>query len=169
MIIDDAVTFLHAFTARNVELFGKTKLTVSEALDAAIFPDELGKLGGNESGLYIIWSKVDKHLIYVGISIDVVNRIYFHIGTGKCWARNGNIAVFPNCRLAGGRNWLPNETQGILRSAQWNITIIFPEPPKITRLLESALLHHCLHLGTLPDVNVEGTRDETAKLGTCPS
>lgn len=131
-------------------LLGEIQFIITEPMNADIFPDELGKMGDNRNGVYLISSKNDHQIIYVGISTDIPGRIYEHIGAGCTWSKSGNIAYFPNCALAEGRHWLDPKIQQILYKAEWCVTAVFLTPVKVSRLIESLLIYMCE-----PEINVQ--------------
>lgn len=148
-------TVLHQFLACVEPVIGRVAITVTDPLDAACFPDELPKLGGKTNGIYLVWGKSDGRVLYVGISTDIPARIYKHIGPEYSWARGTSKAAFPNCTLAGERNWLSSSAQEILHGAQFNVTVIFPDPPEVSSLLESLLVFWGHRHGCKPEINVE--------------
>ncbi|MBU6481810.1 MAG: GIY-YIG nuclease family protein [Nitrospirae bacterium] len=111
MKIEEAIDVLKKYVELTKPLFGDVSITIAEEIDAAKFPDELHKLKNQNKGLYIIWSKNDRRVIYVGIAVDIPRRIYQHIGKGYSWSRGSTTAKFPYCTLADGRNWLKESTQ----------------------------------------------------------
>lgn len=154
MRIEETTKFLENFVSCSKPVFGNIEIKITDHLDAANFPDEIEKLD-KKNGVYIIWSKNDQRVIYVGIAVDIPRRIYQHIGKGFSWARGGGKASFPNCTLADGRFWLEESTQDELRNAEWNITCVLPSPENLRGLLESALIFWGMHNGKKPEINVE--------------
>ena len=155
MILDKALDLIPQFLITVKPLIGEVAFTVTKPIDVGVFPDELDKLGGNKNGLYLISAKHNSRVLYVGISKNIPARIYKHIGTEFSWARDGRKASFPNCTLAGQRNWLVAETQEILRNAEFNVTVVFPDPPEISSLLESFIIFWGHQNGCRPEINVE--------------
>ena len=135
-------------------LFGPCPVTITERLDAANFPDELGKFEGNPCGLYIISTKGDSVVRYVGIASNIETRIYRHIGSQVTWERNGQAAHFPNCELAAGRSWQEKGEIQLLQNAEWEITGVFSDPPHMAGLLEMAIIHFGKVQKDGPTINV---------------
>ena len=155
MKIEEALKFLNDFVACSKSVFGEIDITPIGPMDAANFPDEIPKLNNNIDGMYIIWSKNDRRIIYVGIANDIPRRIYQHIGKGFSWKRGNSIANFPNCTLAEGRSWLKKTTQQELKNAEWNITAILHSPEYLKGLLESALIFWGLKNDKKLEINVD--------------
>jgi hypothetical protein len=149
MRIEEAIEFVHNFTTCINPLFSQIDIKITDPIDVAHLPDAEAIIS-KKSGVYIIWSKQNRRVLYVGISGDIAKRIYRHIGNGFSWSKNGQKASFCNCTLSSGRSWLSEETKSILVSANWNITAVIPTPDKLRGLLESALIFYCT-----PELNVE--------------
>jgi hypothetical protein len=145
---------IQQFVSQNQSIIGPVTFTVTPPMDAAMFPDELYKLGAKVNGLSLLWAKADFHVVYVGISGDIPSRIYQHIGPGFSWTRGGNTAHFPHCTLASDRPWLSLTTQAILRAAAFKITAVLPEPPTVSRLLEAFLIYWGDQHQCKPEINV---------------
>lgn len=154
MDVEKVTTFILDFLNSTECIFGPCPMMITERLDAAIFPDELEKFKKNKCGLYIISTKGDSVVRYVGISRDIVSRIYTHIGHKATWARNGQAAHFPNCGLAYGRHWQHEDEIQMLRNAEWEITGVFSDPPHLAGLLEMAILHFGKIRGDGPTINI---------------
>jgi hypothetical protein len=122
-------------------------------IDAARFPDELNKFEGEKSGLYILWGKDNHKVLYIGISIDIPNRIYGHIGTNFAWTRPGSTASFPNCTLVWDK--LSGEAKKILLNANFYITAFILKPPEISRLIESFFLFYSFKHKCWPEGNID--------------
>ena len=105
-------------------------------------------------GLYILSTKGDSVVRYVGIASNIESRIYDHIGGQFTWARNGQAAHFPNCELAAGRHWQKREEIQLLQNAEWEITGVFSDPPHMAGLLEMAIIHFGKVRGDGPTINV---------------
>ena len=146
---------LQRFIISTYPLIGNVAIKGSDPLDAAIFPSEIAKLDGRNSGLYIIWDKSSYQAMHVGIAPNISQRIYEHIGKGFSWANNGSKAYFPNCSLPGNNGRQDADTQKILREGGWNITAIFPDPVEISGLVESFLLFWGWRHGLQPEKRVE--------------
>ena len=158
MTYDDAILVLKDYVVRTKPLFGNISIDICRPIDAEKFYDELDEqpnLKNNPDGLYIIWSKNDNRVIYVGISNDIPSRISSHIGPGFSWTRGNSVAHFPNCTLAGGRNWLSEKTQIELQNAEWNVTAVLPNPGVFRKMLESALIFWGIQNGKKPEINVD--------------
>jgi len=154
MILQTALDFMIQFAAQNERFFGPCKITYTPPLDAAKFPDETHKFGGRKSGGYVISSKQDRIVRYVGISSNVASRIYRHIGKEFSWGRDGRKAHFPNCILAKARPWQDLAEIEMFRNAEWEITGFFPDPVHMAGLLEMAVIHYAKASGSAPLINI---------------
>jgi hypothetical protein len=154
MEIRTVTDFVLDFVKSTEPFFGPCQVTISEKLDAAIYPDEVGKFGNKRCGLYIMSTKEDSVVRYVGISANIESRIYSHIGRDFIWARNGQSAHFPNCELSAGRLWQQQEEVELLRKAKWEITAVFFDPSHMAGLLEMAIIHFGKVRRDGPTINV---------------
>lgn len=154
MDVGTVTAFVLNFVKSTEHFFGPCQVSITERLDAAIFPDELNKFEKSQCGLYVISTKVDSVVLYVGIATYIESRIYEHIGSQVTWARNGQAAHFPNCGLSAGRPWQHEEEIQLLRNAEWEITGVFFDPPHMAGLLEMAILHFGKVRGDGPTINV---------------
>lgn len=153
--IDQAMLLISKFLSAVAAITGPVSVTVTPPLDVAIFPDQSQKLGGKQNGLYLLSTKQDGRVIYIGISTDIPGRIYTHIGQGFSWAHHGAEAALPACSLAAGRHWLSEPTQELLCKAQFHVTTILPELPEASALLEAFLLYWGHKNNCKPEINVE--------------
>jgi hypothetical protein len=159
MHIDELPIILDNFKSSVEKLINRDiTYQISERIDAAKFPDEyeskIAKIGQNRKGMYVFSSKIDGRILYVGISEDVVNRFWQHIGTSISWERNGNKASFPNCEIVAGRHWLKDQVVAICKSASFYVTFILPDPVEIRGLFETYLVFYGAIHNDKPDINV---------------
>jgi len=156
MTLDHALRELSVFVNTLRPCFPSLQLTTPRPLDARTFPDELDAVKPPSSGLYILVRQDNNQLLDVGISNDMADRIYKHIGKGFTWARAGAHCSFPHMQLAEGRPWLSEQTQALLRRGDFQIQIVGVQPVECSALLESFLIVHCLlKEGHKPEINVE--------------
>lgn len=128
---------------------------ITDSVDADKFPDQVDNvIGADRDGLYVFFSPADKEVYYVGISNDVVNRFYTHIGTGFSWTRNGNTAKFPNCSLISGKHWLDKKIQKLFENANFQVKFIIPEEKEAKEILESFLIYYAWAMGNKLSINV---------------
>lgn len=128
---------------------------IFKGIDAAIFPDKVDEMiGEDRNGLYIFSSKTDGRIHYVGISNDVVDRFYAHIGKGYSWSRNGEIAKFPHCTLVSGRHWLDKNIENLFKNAEFIVTFIIPEKKESKELIEKYLIFYGWSMGEKIAINV---------------
>ena len=155
MQIEEAKNILVEYVRLTKPIFGNVSIDISDDIDVAKFPDELSKLKDQKEGLYIIWSKNDRRVIYVGIAVDIPRRVYQHIGKGYSWSRDSSTARFPHCTLAEGRHWLNPTTQKEMQDAEWNITAVLTNPGSFRGQLESMLIFWGIQNNKKPEINVE--------------
>lgn len=130
--------FLNAISSL---LSRKIECEFTEKIPARIFPDICEKIVGNrKEGIYIFSSSEDGEILYVGKSVDVVNRFWQHIGTNYQWERNGHPARFPNCALTDQRHWLDEGIHKMFEKGQFDVTFLFPNHIDIKSLIEAYLI-----------------------------
>jgi hypothetical protein len=155
MNLTDFPELLNRYIANNKREIGDIKLDVSQIIDISIFPDEEHKLPESNDGLYLFFNKNNDELLYVGISTNLSQRIYKHIGPGFSWARNHNKAHFPNVSLTDGRGWVQETTKALFENAEINILTIGVSPSEASSLLESYIILYGFRKGEKPELNVE--------------
>ncbi|MDD5170042.1 MAG: GIY-YIG nuclease family protein [Syntrophales bacterium] len=129
----------------------KIECQLTEKMPARIFPDVYEKIVGNrKEGVYIFSSSEDGEILYVGKSVDVVNRFWQHVGTNYQWERNGHPARFPNCALTDQRHWLDETIHKIFEKAQFDVTFLFPNHVDVKSLIEAYLICYAK-----PAINVD--------------
>lgn len=152
MKIDDAQEVTNKFIdAISPLLSKKIVCEFTERIPARIFPDVYEKIvGDRKEGIYIFSSSKDGRVLYVGKSVDVVNRFWQHIGTNFQWERDGHLARFPNCALTDQRHWLDETIHKIFEEAQFDVTFIYPNHVDVKSLIETFLISYFK-----PPVNVD--------------
>lgn len=141
--------FVHAL---NNFLSIRIECHFTKKIPAKTFPDVYEKIvGDRKEGVYIFSSSNDGEILYIGKSVDVVNRFWQHIGTNIQWERNGHLARFPNCALTDQRHWLDESILKIFEEAQFDVSFIFPNPSDAKSLIEVFLIY-C----SKPPINVDG-------------
>jgi len=129
----------------------KIECDIPGKIHAGTFPDIYEEIvGSRKNGVYIFSSSEDGEILYVGKSIDVVNRFWQHIGTNFQWERNGHPAKFPNCALTDQRHWLDENIHRIFQEAKFDVTFLFPNYAEIKGLIETYLICY-----TKPPINVD--------------
>jgi len=143
---------LNKFLIAIGELLGKTiECEFTNRMPAGKFPflyEE--EVQSRKEGVYIFSSIEDGKILYIGKSVDVVNRFWDHKGTNFKWEKDGHSAEFPNCQLTDQRHWLDDKIQKIFQNAQFEITFIFPNYTDVKGLIEVYLIYYAK-----PPINVD--------------
>lgn len=152
MKIDDIPNVLNNFVVAVSPLLGRDlTYDICEQIQAGKFPDKYEKIvKGRKEGVYIFSSVEDGTVLYVGKSVDVVNRFWEHKGTNFAWERDGHLAKFPNCSLIDQRHWLDEKVHKLFQDAKFNVTFIFPNHADLKGLIEVYLICYAK-----PPVNVD--------------
>jgi hypothetical protein len=129
----------------------KFECEFTEKIPAKIFPNVYQRIVGNrKEGVYIFSSSIDDNILYIGKSVDVVNRFWQHIGTNYQWEREGHSARFPKCALTDQRHWLDKAIHQIFEEAKFDVTFLFPNHIDVKSLIEAYLICYAR-----PAINVD--------------
>lgn len=153
MQIDEVAQILEGFVARNHDLIGTVACAASPAADPSVFPNEVEKLQHFTRGIYLLHRKADGQLLYVGVSSNIIGRIYRHIGTNVSYAREGAPCRFPNFRLTQWEGF-SQALRDTCQNGQFFVTPVAVEPFEAAKLLESLILYHGHLRNEKPPLNI---------------